>query len=151
MEAWVVWLIIAGFFAVAEVLTFTFGLGLLAVAAAAACVASAVGLPVGVQIAVFAATSAAGLGVVRPFALRHVRRPPVLKSGAAALVGREAVALTEVTRHSGLVRIGGEEWSARPFAPDLGVVIPEGARVDVLAIEGATALVHPREEPLWTS
>ncbi|WP_395109644.1 NfeD family protein [Actinomadura sp. SCN-SB] len=151
MEAWVVWLIIAGFFAVAEVLTFTFGLGLLAVAAAAACVASAVGLPVGVQIAVFAATSAAGLGVVRPFALRHVRRPPVLRSGAAALVGREAVALTEVTRHSGLVRIGGEEWSARPFAPDLGVVIPEGARVDVLAIEGATALVHPREEPLWTS
>jgi len=150
MEAWVVWLIIAGFFAVAEVLTFTFGLGLLAVAAAAACVASAVGLPVGVQIAVFAATSAAGLGVVRPFALRHVRRPPVLRSGAAALVGREAVALTEVTRHSGLVRIGGEEWSARPFAPDLGVVIPEGARVDVLAIEGATALVHPREEPLWT-
>ena len=151
MEAWVVWLIIAGFFAVAEVLTFTFGLGLLAVAAAAACVASAVGLPVGVQIAVFAATPAAGLGVVRPFALRHVRRPPVLRSGAAALVGREAVALTEVTRHSGLVRIGGEEWSARPFAPDLGVVIPEGARVDVLAIEGATALVHPREEPLWTS
>jgi membrane protein implicated in regulation of membrane protease activity len=143
-------LIVAGFFAVAEVLTVTFGLGLLAVAAVAAGVASGVGLPVGVQVIVFAAAAAAGLGIVRPFALRHVRQPPALRSGAAALVGREALALTEVTKHSGLVRIGGEEWSARPFAPDLGIVIPEGASVDVLAIEGAIALVHPREEPLWT-
>jgi membrane protein implicated in regulation of membrane protease activity len=151
MEAWVVWLIIAGFLAVAEVLTFSFGLGLLAVAAVAAGVASAAGLPVGVQVIVFGVASVAGLGVVRPLAVRHLRQPPALRSGAAALVGREAVALTQVTRHSGLVRIGGEEWSARPFAPDLDVVIPEGASVDVLAIEGATALVHPREEPLWTT
>jgi membrane protein implicated in regulation of membrane protease activity len=147
MEAWVVWLIIAGFFAVAEMLTVTFGLGLIAVAALAAGVASALGLPVGVQIIVFAAASVAGLGVVRPLAARYVRQPPALRSGAAALVGREGVALTEVTRHAGLVRIGGEDWSARPYAPDLGVVIPKGASVDVLAIEGATALVHPREEP----
>ncbi len=147
MEAWVVWLIIAGVFAVAEVLTFTFGLGLFAVAAVAAGLTGAVGLPVGVQVAVFAAASAAGLAVIRPLAKRHVRQPPPLRSGAAALVGREGLALTEVTRHAGLVRIGGEEWSARPYAPDLGVAIPEGATVDVLAIEGATALVHPREEP----
>jgi membrane protein implicated in regulation of membrane protease activity len=147
MEAWVVWLVIAGVFAVAEVLTFSFGLGLFAVAAVAAGLAGAVGLPVGVQVVVFAAASAAGLGFVRPLAMRHLRQPPPLRSGVAALVGREAVAVTEVTRHAGLVRIGGEEWSARPFAPDLGVVIPEGATVDVLAIEGATALVHPREEP----
>lgn len=147
MEAWVVWLITAGFFAVAEVLTSTFGLGLVAVAAVAAAGASAVGLPVGVQVIVFAAASAAGLGVIRPFAVRHVRQPPALRSGVAALVGREGLALTEVTKHAGLVSIGGEEWSARPFAPDLGVVIPEGASVDVLAIAGATALVHPREEP----
>jgi membrane protein implicated in regulation of membrane protease activity len=104
-----------------------------------------------VQVIVFGVASVAGLGVVRPLAVRHLRQPPALRSGAAALVGREAVALTQVTRHSGLVRIGGEEWSARPFAPDLDVAIPEGASVDVLAIEGATALVHPREEPLWTT
>jgi membrane protein implicated in regulation of membrane protease activity len=146
MEAWLVWLLIAGFFAVAEVLTYTFGLGLFAVAAVAAGVAGAAGLPVEVQVVVFVAASGAGLGVVRPLAMRHMRRPPVLRSGVAALVGREGLALTEVTKHAGLVRIGGEDWSARPFAPDLDVVIPEGASVDVLAIEGATALVHPREE-----
>ncbi len=56
-----------------------------------------------------------------------------------------ALGLTEVTRHSGRVRIGGEEWTARPYDPT--ITIPQGADVDVLAIEGVTALVHPREDP----
>jgi membrane protein implicated in regulation of membrane protease activity len=51
--------------------------------------------------------------------------------------------LEEVTRHSGRVRIGGEEWSARPY--DETLVIPVGHLVDVMQIEGATALVYPRE------
>ena len=37
------------------------------------------------------------------------------------------------------MRIGGEEWSARSFVA--GQVIAEGAQVDVVEIEGATALV----------
>jgi membrane protein implicated in regulation of membrane protease activity len=41
------------------------------------------------------------------------------------------------------VKIGGQEWSARPY--DEVSVIPAGSEVDVLQIEGATALVHPRE------
>ena len=71
-----------------------------------------------------------------------------MRSGVAALVGREAIVLTEVDRQSGRVRIGGEEWTARPYDPD--VVIPPGTYVDVFAIEGATALVHPREDS-WPS
>ena len=51
--------------------------------------------------------------------------------------------LTDVTPHGGRIRIGGEEWSARPY--DEMSVIPSGATVDVLQIKGATALVHPRE------
>jgi membrane protein implicated in regulation of membrane protease activity len=144
MEAWVVWLIIAGVLGVAEVLTLTFALGLIAVAALAAGFTGALGLPIAVQLVAFAVTSAAGLGFVRPIAIRHIKQPPALRSGTAALVGREAFTLTEVTRRTGLVKIGGEEWTARPYDPD--VVIPEGALVDVLAIEGATALVYPREE-----
>jgi membrane protein implicated in regulation of membrane protease activity len=85
------------------------------------------------------------IGVVRPIARKHITHPPLMRSGTAALVGREATALTEVTKQSGRVRIGGEEWTARPYNPD--VIIAEGETVDVLAIEGATALVHPREGP----
>ena len=41
--------------------------------------------------------------------------------------------------HGGRVRIGGEEWSARSYLDDQ--VIDEGQTVDVVQIEGATALV----------
>jgi len=146
MEAWVVWLIVAGILGIAEVLTLTFALGLIAVAALAAGFIGVIGLPLGVQLAAFAVTAGAGVGFIRPIALRHIRQPPPLRSGTAALVGREAFTLTEVTRLDGRVKIGGEEWTARPYDPDL--VIPQGAFVDVLAIEGATALVYPREQPL---
>jgi len=51
--------------------------------------------------------------------------------------------LEEVTARSGRVQIGGEEWSARPY--DETLTIPMGSTVDVLQIEGAMALVYPRE------
>jgi membrane protein implicated in regulation of membrane protease activity len=145
MEAWVVWLIVAGVLAVAEVLTLTLALGLIAAAALVAGLTGVLGLPFAVQVAAFAVAAGAGVGFVRPIALRHINQPPPLRSGTAALVGREAVALTEVSRAAGRVKIGGEEWTARPYDPD--VVIPRGAYVDVLAIEGATALVYPQEGP----
>jgi membrane protein implicated in regulation of membrane protease activity len=145
MQPWVVWLVLAAVLGVAELLTLTLALGLLAVAAIAAGLGGALGLPLTLQVVVFAVTAGAGLAVVRPIALRHLRQPPTLRTGVAALVGREAVTLTEVTRHSGRARIGGEEWTARPYDPDS--VIPAGTTVDVLAIEGVTALVYPREAP----
>ena len=43
----------------------------------------------------------------------------------------------------GLIELSGEEWSARAF--DEYQVIPVGALVDVMEIEGATAIVYPRE------
>jgi membrane protein implicated in regulation of membrane protease activity len=72
-----------------------------------------------------------------------VRQPPLLKTGPAALVGRPARVMEEVTGFSGRVRIGGEEWSARAY--DETQVIPVGHTVDVMQIEGATALVYPRD------
>jgi membrane protein implicated in regulation of membrane protease activity len=147
MPAWVIWLVVAVVLGIAEVTTLTLALGLMALGALAAALVASLGLPALLQFVAFGATSAAGIAVVRPIAVRHLRQPPPLRSGTAALVGREALALTEVSRHSGRVRIGGEEWTARPYDPH--IVIPEGADVDVLAIEGATALVHPREDP-WS-
>ncbi|MBA9001854.1 NfeD family protein [Thermomonospora cellulosilytica] len=143
MDDWLIWLIVAAVLGVAELLTLTLALGLLAVAAVAAAVAGVLGAPVVIQAVVFVIASAAGLGVVRPIARRHISQPPPLRTGTAALVGKQALTLTEVSKRGGLVRLAGEEWTARPYDPDL--VIPADAEVDVLAIEGAIALVYPRE------
>jgi membrane protein implicated in regulation of membrane protease activity len=143
MESWIVWLVLAALLGVAELMTTTLALGLLGAAAVVAAIVGAVGLGLPFQIAAFAVAAGAGLGVVRPLAVRHIRQPPVLRTGTSALVGRSATVVEEVTPHAGQVRIRGEVWSARSY--DEAQVIPVGSTVDVFAIEGATALVHPRE------
>jgi membrane protein implicated in regulation of membrane protease activity len=82
---------------------------------------------------------------VRPLVKRQLRPRfgPQHRFGVAALIGRQARVVQEVTGHAGRVRIGGEEWSARAY--DETLVIPAGTTVDVIEIEGATALVYPRE------
>jgi membrane protein implicated in regulation of membrane protease activity len=143
MVSWIVWLIVAAVLGVAELLTLTFAFGLIAVAAVVAAVVGAFHLDLGIQLAAFVVAAGAGLGFVRPIAIRHIKQPPALRTGTAALVGRSAVVLEEVTEHSGRVRIDGEEWSSRSY--DESLVIPVGAKVDVMQIKGATALVYPRE------
>jgi membrane protein implicated in regulation of membrane protease activity len=143
MESWIIWLILAAVLGVAEIMTTTLAFGLLAVAAGAAAIVGGVGLALPFQLIAFVLAAGAGLGIVRPLAMRHIRQPPLLKTGTSALVGRSAIVTEVVTALDGRVRIGGELWSARSY--DESSVITEGSKVDVLAIEGATALVHPRE------
>jgi membrane protein implicated in regulation of membrane protease activity len=143
MESWIVWLIVAAVLGVAELLTTTLAFGLIAIAALAAAVVGAFHLSFALQLVAFAVAAGAGLGFVRPIAIKHIKQPPALRTGVAALVGRSAVVLEEVTEHSGRVRIDGEEWSSRPY--DDTLVIPVGTKVDVMQIKGATVLVYPRE------
>ena len=143
MDSWIVWLIVAAVLGVAELLTTTLAFGLIAVAAVAAAVVGAFHLSFALQLVAFVAAAGAGLGFVRPIAIKHIKQPPAIRTGVAALVGRSAIVLEEVTEHSGRVRIDGEEWSSRPY--DESLVIPVGTKVDIMQIKGATVLVYPRE------
>ena len=143
MGLWIVWLIVAIALAAAEVVTTTLAFGLVAGGALAAAIAGALGASLPWQFAAFVLASLAGLVLVRPVVMRHLRRTPSLRSGTAALVGQTAYVLADITPHSGRVRIGGEEWSARPY-DELSVILA-GSTVEVLQIKGAMALVHPRE------
>jgi membrane protein implicated in regulation of membrane protease activity len=143
MGSWIVWLVLAAVLGVAEIMTTTLAFGLIAVGAVVAGVVGLAGAGLPFQLIAFGVASAAGLGVVRPIAVRHIKQPPLLRTGTSALVGRSAKVVEEVTDDGGKVRIGGELWSARPY--DESQVISVGSTVDVFAIEGATALVHPRE------
>jgi len=143
MGIWIIWLIVAAVLGLVEIVTTTLAFGLVAVAALVGAAVGFAGGDLALQFGAFAVTAGVGLGIARPFAMRHIRQPPVLRTGTAALVGRSAYVLDEVTALGGRVRIGGEEWSARPY--DETLTIPKGSFVDVMQIEGATALVYPRE------
>ena len=140
MPDWLLWVILAALLAVGEVLTLSFLLGLLALAAVAAGVVAALGGGLVIQFLVFIVGSIATLAVLRPIAKRHLRTPAQLRTGTAALVGSKAVVTQRVDDLTGQVKIGGELWSARAFME--GEVIEAGARVEVAKIEGATALVY---------
>jgi membrane protein implicated in regulation of membrane protease activity len=139
MPSWLVWLIAAGVLLGGEVVTGGVFLGPLALAALAAAAAAGLGGGVAIQFIVFLVGAVASLGLLRPAVLRRLHRGPVLRTGAAALVGEPAVALARVDADGGRVKIGGEEWSARSYSEE--EVIEPGTRVVVVEIRGATALV----------
>src|SRR5918997_3010816 len=139
MDEWVWWMIAAGLLAVGEIFTLSFFLGPISVAAVSAAIVALAGVGLGIQWLVFIAVSLASLAVLRPIAKRHLRTPAQIRTGTAALVGSRAVVLERVDGDGGQVKIGGEVWSARSFDEDH--VFDEGARVEVLKIDGATSIV----------
>lgn len=145
MHAWMIWVAIAAGLGVAELVATTLDLALLGVAALAAAAFASIGMPIGIQFLSFCISAVLLMALVRPVVRRHLLTAPPVRSGVARLVGKEAITLTDVARNSGLVRIGGEEWTARPYDSDL--VIPKDTTVEIFAIDGATALVYPREDP----
>ena len=142
MANWVVWLVVAGGLLLAEVLTLTFVLGLLSVAAGLTAVAAVLDVPIAGQIAVFGVSSAALFVLVKPFERRH-QQAPAITTGTAALTGKSAVVTEEVTEHGGRVKLGGESWAARPLSP--GITLAVGVSVGVAKVSGATLVVFPEE------
>jgi membrane protein implicated in regulation of membrane protease activity len=141
MPAWLIWALAAVLLTIGEILTpGLFFLGPVALAAVAAAVVAAVGLGVVAQLLVFIVGSLATVAFLRPIARRHLHMPAALRTGAAALEGANAVVVRRVDANGGRVRIGGEEWSARAYMDDQ--VLEPGTRVEVVKIEGATALVY---------
>ena len=141
MDAWLAWSIAAVALVIGEIMTpGLFFLGPSALAAVAGAVSSLLGAPLWLQLIVFAGASFASLALLRPIARRHLRMPHAIRTGAAALVGAHAVVLQRVDANGGLVRIGGEDWSARAYMPDQ--VLEPGVQVEVAEISGATALVY---------
>ncbi|CAL9289112.1 NfeD family protein [Streptomyces griseoincarnatus] len=140
IDAWLWWLIGAAALGIALVVTAMPELGMLAVGAVAAAVVSGIfGGGAVAQVAVFAVVSTALIAVVRPIARRHRSQRPELASGVDALRGKQAVVLERVDGSGGRIKLAGEVWSAR--ALDRSHSYEVGQEVDVVEIEGATAIV----------
>ena len=138
MPLWM-WFGAAGVLLVVEMLTVDLLFASLAFSALLAAGASAAGFDVVVQGVVFGVGAVGSLLFLRPVALKHLKKkkPADHATNVEALIGAPAIALTPVTENEGLVKLSGETWSARSFNDD----IENGTRVEVVAIEGATAVV----------
>jgi membrane protein implicated in regulation of membrane protease activity len=145
---WAAWLTIAAVLGLAELASLDFTLLMLAAGAltAAGVAAFFPGL-LWLQIVVGLITAAAMLGAIRPMIVRKIHHGQELKTGSAHVIGRTGTVVKEIHPDGGgSIRIGGELWTARPY--DEISTIPPGARVEVMQIDGATAVVYPVGEPL---
>ncbi|MER5926712.1 NfeD family protein [Streptomyces mirabilis] len=140
INAWVWWLVGAAALGIPLVVTAMPEFGMLALGAAAAAVTAGLGGDVVLQVLVFAIVSFALIAVVRPVAARHRAQRPQLATGVEALKGKQAIVLERVDGSGdGRIKLGGEIWSAR--ALDAQQAYEVGQEVDVVDIEGATAIV----------
>ena len=110
-----------------------------------AVLASAIHLPLAVQIIAFLVVSAVLLFFTRPLAVKYFNKDRV-RTNAESLVGRQAIVISEIDnlQGTGQVNVGGMEWSAR--TKEDGVTIPVGTVTTVLAINGVKLVVEERKE-----
>ena len=137
MPIWM-WLAASGALLVVEILTVDLLFASLAFSALLAAGANALGFNVVVQGIVFGVGAIGSLMFLRPIALRHLKKKPAdHATNIEALIGAPAMTLSGITKHDGLVKLSGETWSARSNTGEIEV----GSQVEVVAIEGATAVV----------
>lgn len=142
MPDWVWWVVGALALLALEIISLDLILAMVAVGALAGAVAAALGVGLVGQVLAAAIVSVLCLFGVRPIAIRHLQASPQAATNIDALIGADALVLQRVDRLHGLVRIGGEDWSARTDRSD-GTFEP-GTHLFVVRIDGATAVVADR-------
>jgi membrane protein implicated in regulation of membrane protease activity len=147
-NVWAAWLGIAVVLGLAELASLDFTLLMLAAGAITAAGVGAL-FPhlLWLQIVVALITSATMLAAIRPLLVRKLHHGGELKTGTAHVIGRSGVVVKEIHPDGGgSIKLGGDLWTARPY--DEMSTIPPGTRVEVMEIDGATAVVYPVAEPL---
>ena len=146
-NAWAIWLSVAFLLAVAEIMSLDLVLIMLAVGALAGAGVSC-SLPVcgGCRSWSRPASASAMLLLLRPTLLAKVRDMPGYRSSTAKMVGSSGVAVSQIDRTGGEIKVDGQSWTARPYSSDL--VIEQGTEIEVYEIDGAIAVVYPKHGSL---
>jgi membrane protein implicated in regulation of membrane protease activity len=135
------WLIGGVVLLIAELIAPGFFLIFIGAAAIATGIATLlIGLPLALQMAVFAVLAflSVRIGGRRAYATRYdYSADPLLNDRAGRLLGKVVVVVQPVDAHGGRVRVGDSEWSAR------GGPAAAGERVRIVDIDGNCLKVEP--------
>jgi membrane protein implicated in regulation of membrane protease activity len=135
----VAWLVMLIAFAILEGLTAALVSIWFCIGAVAALIAAALGIPLQIQIALFALVSLACMLLIRPLTKKYLVKNSE-PTNADRIISAEAL-VTETINNlqaKGQIRVHGEYWTARSEGEE---EIPEGAQVRILRIEGVKAIV----------
>ena len=142
-----VWLVGALVLLGIETFTLAFVAVYVALGAVCAAIAAGFGAGFGIQVIVFIGVAVLSLVLTRRPLRAALGRTPLIQSGAQNIVGRHAVVTVAIPASPGgrgQVKIGTEFWTASGER-DSTVGIDEGTTVEVLVLEGVSAIVRPVE------
>ncbi len=135
---WQIWLIIAGLFFIAEIITVGFLVFWFGVGALIAMIVSFFTSNIIIQTAVFILSSSILLLATKPFVKKFVDVKPT-KTNAFSIIGKKALVIKEINSHSvGQIKINGEVWSAESENDE---IIPKDSEVEILQIKGVKVIV----------
>jgi membrane protein implicated in regulation of membrane protease activity len=142
-NSWAIWLSLAFLLGVAEIMSLDLVLIMLAVGALAGAAVAVIAPSLWwLQILVASGISIMMLLLLRPTLLAKVRNMPGYRSSADKMVGSTGVAISQIDKSGGEIKVDGQSWSARPYSSD--VVIDQGTEIEVYEIDGVIAVVYPK-------
>lgn len=145
MTMMIIWLVVLIIAVVVEVLTMGLTTIWFAGGALVAIVATLLHAPIAIQVVLFFVVSILLLFFTRPVAVKYFNKDRV-KTNVESLVGRQAIVISEINniQGTGQVTVSGQQWSARSV--DDNAVIPAGAVVNILSINGVKLVVKADEQ-----
>ena len=140
---WYIWLILAGIFAIAEIVTPSFLIIWLSAGSLCSMVTSFFTDNIMIQTAVFVISSAIFICFTRPLAKKLTKKDKDIVTNAFAIVGKKAVVIEDInsTFGTGQIMVDGEVWSAKCEGDE---IIPKDTEVFILAIDGVKAVVNSK-------
>ena len=142
----IVWIILAAVFAMLELATLAFVSLYLSAGAIAAAIGAALGLGITGQLLLFVGVGIVLMAMTRPVLKRRLESPDV-PMNVSRIVGKGAIVTIPIDndQNTGQIRVGTEYWTARRDSAHPGEPIPADAHVNIVSVEGVTALVVPRD------
>ncbi len=140
MEIWTIWLIVAGFFLILEIMTTGFLVFWLGIGALASMVYSLF-FPTQIlyQVIIFTILSIILIMLTRK--LTDKIKPESTAMNVYSILGKKAIVFQEIDdkKNQGQVKVDGDVWSAR--SDDFEDIIPVNSQVEILRIDGVKVIV----------
>lgn len=138
---WYIWLIAAGIFFIAEMITVGFLIFWLGVSALLAMCTSFITDNLFIQTAVFVVSSCILIPFTKPLISNFVTKDDGVKTNAFSFIDKQGVVVSTISSNeNGQVKVKGELWSA---TCEENITINVGEKVKVLKIDGVKLIVEP--------
>lgn len=139
---WQIWLIAAGIFFVAEIITIGFLIFWLGIGALLAMIVSFFTSNIIIQTAVFVISSTILIFTTKPLVNKITKNDKTVSTNVYSIIGKRGIVIEDINlvEGKGQIKVDGEVWSA---ICNGNVTIPSGTEITVLEIRGVKALVEP--------